>query len=140
MKELLEKKDLESLVLKSQKELVNYFLEEENEISTLKKQEQEISNKRKFKETRLEDMKSQLKEIFIKNNLEKITTESGTISLRQNPISVVVDNIDDVPAEYKIEKITVSVDKKKIAEHFKETGELIKGVSIETNNTSLQIK
>lgn len=140
MEEILNKKDLELLVINSHNELVNMFLEEENEISNLKKQEMEISNKRKFKEKRLEDYKAQLQDIFKENGIEKIQTEAGTISVRLNPISVVVDNIEEVPQEFIVEKVTKSVDKKKVADYFKETGEVIKGLTIQTDNTSLQIK
>lgn len=140
MEELLNKKDLELLVINSHNELVNMFLQEENEISNLKKQEMEISNKRKFKEKRLEDYKTQLQDIFKENGIEKIQTETGTISVRLNPISVVVDNIEEVPQEFIVEKVTKSVDKKKVADYFKETGEVIKGLTIQTDNTSLQIK
>lgn len=140
MEEILNKKDLELLVINSHNELVNMFLEEENEISNLKKQEMEISNKRKFKEKRLENYKTQLQDIFKENGIEKIQTEAGTISVRLNPISVVVDNIEEVPQEFIVEKVTKSVDKKKVADYFKETGEVIKGLTIQTDNTSLQIK
>ena len=48
--------------------------------------------------------------------------------------------IEKVPNEYKIIKTTVSVDKKKITDNFKATGEVIDGIKLNLTNTSLQVK
>ena len=74
------------------------------------------------------------------NGILKIETELGTLSTAKSPISVEVVNESIIPDEYKTEIITTKVDKKKIADNFKATGELIEGVIIHTDNTSLRIK
>lgn len=132
--------DVKELVLKKQFDLVNTILAKEQEITTLKAEEQKISNKRKFAETQLDKFKEEVKKVLEANGIEKIETEAGKISVRQNPISIDVVDIEKVPDEYKSTKITVTVDKKKITDNFKATGELVEGVVINTQNTSLQVK
>lgn len=94
----------------------------------------------------------------------EITTGIGSLKIKKNPVSVEVLNIDDVPELYKTTTVTVKVDsrlkdgllenlqgyenvtvseaaiKNEIKDHFKETGELIPGVMIETTKTRLEIK
>ena len=45
-----------------------------------------------------------------------------------------------MPSEFKQETITIKIDKKAIANNFKQTGEIPSGVTIYTNNMSLRIK
>ena len=72
--------------------------------------------------------------------LEKISTDLGVISIAKSPISVEILDEQQIPDEYKEVVTTIKVDKKKIADNFKETGEIIDGVNIITNNTNLRIK
>ena len=62
------------------------------------------------------------------------------MSIAKNPISVEIVNEDEIPSEYKQEVVTTKVDKKAIADNFRDTGEIIPGVNINTQNTSLRIK
>ena len=132
--------DVKELVLKKQVDLVNTILSKEQEITELKAEEQKISNKRKYLENQLNNFKEEVKSILEENGIEKLETEVGKISIRQNPISVEVEDIEKVPNEYKIIKTTVSVDKKKITDNFKATGEVIDGIKLNLTNTSLQVK
>ena len=61
---------------------------------------------------------------------ERIDTARFTIAIRQNPPAVEVVDEDLVPADFKREVITVSVDKRAILEHFKAEGEIVPGVEI----------
>lgn len=140
MEELIKIDDIKELVLKKHIDLINTILSKENEISELKAEEQKISAKRKFIESQLNNFKENVKNVLEENGVEKIETEVGKILVRKNPISIEVEDIEKVPDEYKVVKTVVSVDKKKITENFKETGELIDGVKINTENTSLQVK
>ena len=128
------------LVLKKQTDLINMILKKENEISELKVAEQKMSTQRKYMENQLSNFKEKVKGILEENGIEKIETEVGKIQVRLNPISVEVEDIEKVPDEYKTIKIVVNVDKKKVADNFKETGELIDGVKINLGNTRLEIK
>lgn len=132
--------DVKELVFKKQVDLVNTILSKEQEITELKAEEQRISNKRKYLESQLNNFKEEVKSVLEENGIEKLETEVGKISIRQNPISVEVVDIEKVPNEYKIVKTTVSVDKKKITDNFKTTGEVIDGIKLNLTNTSLQVK
>lgn len=132
--------NVNELVLYKQVDLVNTILKNEEEIFELKAEEQKISNKRKFLESKLNIFKEEVKSVLEENGIEKLETEIGKISIRQNPISVDVEDIEKVPNEYKIIKTTVSVDKKKIIDNFKATGEVIDGIKLNLTNTSLQVK
>lgn len=140
MEDLMEVENINELVFKQQANLVNTILEKENEITRLKKEEQSLSAKRKFEESRLEKFKEKIKNILEENGIDKFETEVGTLQVRKNPISIEVEDIEKVPDEYKVVKTTVSVDKKKVTDNFKATGELIEGLKINTENTSLQVK
>ena len=74
------------------------------------------------------------------NGINKIETDLGTLSIARSPISIEIVNEEEIPDEYKEVIFTTKVDKKKIAEAFKSTGELIEGVEIHTDNTNLRIK
>lgn len=121
-------------------DLINFIRSKEQEIYELKKEENNINTKRKYIEKRLEDFKEILKDILNENGIDNIKTEIGSISVRKNPISVEIIDENLIPKEYKKEITTIKIDKKAIAENFKNTGELIDGVKINTENTSLNIK
>ena len=61
-----------------------------------------------------------------------------SIKVRDNPMSVVVQDEDAVPSEYKREKITITVDKTGIKKAFKD-GVKVQGVEI-VNSQRLEIK
>ena len=74
------------------------------------------------------------------NGFTKIETELGTLSIAKSPTSVEIVNEDEVPNEFKQEVVTIKIDKTKIKNNFKETGEIPTGVNIITTNTNLRIK
>ena len=106
----------------------------------MKNEEKRISEQRKALENRLVNFKEYVKECMEKNGFTKIETTLGTLTIAKNPISVEIINEDEVPSEYKQEVVTTKVDKKAISDNFKATGEIIPGVKINTQNTSLRIK
>lgn len=100
---------------------------------------------------RLTDMKKALEEKhdrfkeYVKSNMEqlglkKIDTELGSLSITKNPVSVEIISVADVPSEYKQEVVTTKIDKRAIAQWYKDTGEVPQGCSIIDNKTSLRIK
>ena len=82
---------------------------------------------------------------YVKSNMEilgieKIETPVGKVNIAKNPISVDVLDESLIPEEYKEIVTTTKINKKAIADNFKTTGEIIEGVKINSNNTSLRIK
>ena len=106
----------------------------------MKNEEKRISEKRKMLENRVIKFKEYVKECMEKNGITKIETGLGNLTIAKNPISVEIVNEEEIPSEYKTEIVAVKVDKTKIKNNFKETGEIPNGVNIVTNNTSLRIK
>ena len=138
-KKEIEKELLELLEQKSQN-IIGYTKNLELTIEAMKTEEKRIAEQRKILENRLENFKTYVKECMEQNGFPKIRTTLGTISVVKNPISVEIINEDEVPDEFKTIITTTKIDKTKIKDNFKETGEIPDGVKINTENTRLQIK
>lgn len=130
-----------TLLLQSKSQnIIGYTKNVELTIEAMKTEEKRISEQRKALENRLVNFKEYVKECMEKNGFTKIETTLGTLSIAKNPISVEIVNEDEVPNEYKKEVVTTKIDKKAIADNFKVTGEIVAGVKMNTQNTSLRIK
>ena len=139
LKDQLEKELTELLQQKSQN-IIGYTKNIELTIEAMKTEEKRISEQRKVLENKLDNFKQYVKECMEQNGLKKIETSLGTISIAKNPISVEIENEEEVPNEFKTIITTTKIDKTKIKDNFKQTGEIPEGVKINTENTRLQIK
>lgn len=120
--------------------IIAYVIDSESLLERIKAEEKRLADIRKIGEAKLEKFKKYVKENMEALELQKIQTELGTLSIAKNPISVDVIEEDKLPEEFKQEVVTVKFDKKAIAQHFKETGEVPAGCIIYTDKTSLRIK
>lgn len=134
------KEELTLLLQQKSQGVIGYVRNIEAVIEAKKNNEKILSESRKADERRLENFKRYVKECMENNGITKIETGLGNLSIAKSPISVEITNEDEIPAEFKQEIRTMKVDKKAIADNFKATGELINGVIIHTDNTSLRIK
>ena len=134
------KEELTLLLQQKSQNIIGYSKNLELTIEAMKNEEKRISEQRKVLENRVLKYKKYVKECMEKNGITKIETTLGTISIAKNPISVEIVNEDEIPSEYKQDVVTTKVDKKAIADNFRDTGEIIPGVNINTQNTSLRIK
>ena len=132
--------ELTILLQQKSKNIIGYSRNMELTIEAMKNEEKRIAERRKSLENRLSKLKEYVKGCMEQNGITKLETEIGTLSIAKNPISVEVINEDEIPNEYKQEIITTKIDKKAISDNFKATGEIIPGVKINTQNTSLRIK
>lgn len=139
LKEQLEKELTELLQQKSQN-IIGYTKNIELTIEAMKTEERRISEQRKALENKLDNFKQYVKECMEQNGIKKIETGLGIISIAKNPISIEIENEEEVPDEFKTVITTTKIDKTKIKDNFKETGEIPVGVRINTENTRLQIK
>ena len=115
----------------------------QNEMALLDGIDAEIKRLQEYKKATQNKVKRYIE--YVKSNMEllgidKIETALGKISIAKSPISVEVVDVDKIPNQYKIIVSDIKVDKQKIKDDFKNTGELIDGVNIITNNTNLRIK
>ena len=120
--------------------IIAYIVDSESLLERIKLEEERLANLRKVGENKLARFKEYVQENMKTLGIEKIPTELGTMSINKNPMSVEILDERLVPNEFKKEKITTSIDKTAIKNHFLATGELIDGVKIVNDKTSLRIK
>lgn len=132
--------ELTVLLQQKSQNIIGYTKNIELTISAMKEEEKRISDNRKSLENKLINFKKYVKECMERNNITKIETALGTLSISKSPTSVEIVNEDEIPSKFKQEVVTVKIDKAKIKNYFKETGEIPEGTNIITSNTSLRIK
>ncbi len=139
LKEELEK-ELTTLLHEKSQNIIGYMRNIELTIDAMKTEEKRISEQRKALENKIENFKSYVKECMESNGFQKIDTGLGSLTIAKNPMSVEIENEDEIPSEFKQEIVTTKIDKNAIKKHIKETGEIIPGVIIVDDKTSLRIK
>lgn len=139
LKEELER-ELTTLLHEKSQNTIGYIRNIELTIEAMKTEEKRFSEKRKALENKLERFITYVKECMESNGFSKIDTGLGSLTIAKNPMSVEIENEDEIPSEFKQEVVTVKIDKTAIKNHFKETGEVIPGIKIVDDKTSLRIK
>ena len=139
LKEEIEK-ELTTLLHEKSQNIIGYMRNIELTIDAMKTEEKRISEQRKALENKIENFKSYVKECMESNGFQKIDTGLGSLTIAKNPMSVEIENEDEIPSEFKQEIVTTKIDKNAIKKHIKETGEIIPGVIIVDDKTSLRIK
>ena len=99
-----------------------------------------IQNYKKMLQNRQDRFNSYLLENMNALSIKKIETPVGSVTVAKSPLSVEITDESKVPEKYKTQVITTKIDKTKIKNDFKETGEVIEGVQYNTNNTHLLFK
>ena len=132
--------ELTMLLQQKSQNIIGYTKNIELTIEAMKEEENRIPSNRKALENKLTRFKQYVKECMENNGITKIETGLGTLSIAKSPASVEIINEEAIPSEFKQEIVTIKVDKTKIKNNFKETGEIPDGVNIITTNTSLRIK
>ena len=132
--------ELTILLQQKSQNIIGYTKNIELTINAMKEEEDRIASNRKTLENKLARFKQYVKECMENNGITKIETGLGTLSIAKSPVSVEIVNEEAIPSDFKQEIVTVKVDKTKIKENFKETGEIPDGVNIITTNTNLRIK
>lgn len=120
--------------------IIGYVKNSEYLLDSIKAEEKRLADMRKMGENKLDKFKQYVKENMERLGLDKIPTELGSLAIAKNPMSVEIENEDEIPSEFKQEVVTVKIDKTAIKNHFKETGEIVSGTRIVDNKTSLRIK
>lgn len=139
LKEKLEK-ELTLLLQEKSQNTIGYIRNIELTIEAMKNEENRISEQRRILENKITRFKEYVKECMENNGIQKIETGIGTLSIAKNPISIEIENEDEISNEFKQEITTIKIDKTAIKKYFKETGEIPAGVKVNTQNTSLRIK
>ena len=120
--------------------IIGYTQNKEALLDAIDIQIKRLQDMKKSEQNSLDKFKQYVKENMEKLGIEKIQTELGILSIAKNPMSVEIENENEIPNEFKQEVITTKIDKTAIKNHYKETGEIIPGAIIIDNKTSLRIK
>ena len=132
--------ELEQELLHKSSNIIAYIKNGESLINAIKDEEVRLEEMRKTGERKLEKFKSYVLDNMNRLGIIEIPTELGSLKVVKNPISVEIENENEILDEFKREVTTIKIDKTAIKEHFKETGEIISGARVITNKTSLRIK
>ena len=120
--------------------IIGYTQNEEAFIEAVDFQIKRLQDLKKARQNKLEKFKQYVKENMDMLGITKMDTELGTLSIAKNPMSVEIENEEEIPKEFKQQVITTKIDKTAIKNHFKATGEIIPGVKIIDDKTRLNIK
>lgn len=120
--------------------IIGYIKNSEYLLDSIKTEEKRLAEMRKMGEAKLDKFKQYVKENMEKLDVKEIPTELGKMSIAKNPISIEIENEEEIPNEFKLEVVTTKIDKTAIKNHFKETGEIVSGIKVIDNKTSLRIK
>lgn len=120
--------------------IIGYIKNSEYLLDSIKAEKKRLDDMEKLGNRKLDRFKQYVLENMEKLGIKEIPTELGKMSVARNPMSVEIDNEDEVPEQFKQVVVTTKVDKTAIKNHFKETGEVIAGVTIVDDKVSLRIK
>lgn len=120
--------------------IVGYVKNENVLIDVIDIEIKRLQDMKKAKQNGLDNFKKYVKENMEKLGLSKVETEIGTLSIAKSPISVEIVDEDKIPNKFKKIIQETKVDKTAIKDYFKETGEIVQGVNILTENTNLRVK
>ena len=120
--------------------IIGYIQNNEALIDAVDTQIKRLQELKKAESNSIDKFKQYVKENMEKLGIQKLETEIGKMSITKNPLSIEIQNEDEIPAEFKQEVVTTKIDKTAIKNYFKETGEIVPGVRIISVKTSLRIK
>lgn len=102
-------------------------LEAERDI--FKKEAVRLSEKSRSLDNKVTSLKHYLQDSLEVAGVDKVKGELFTVSVQNNPISLNVNSIDHIPAEFKRTPEPV-VNKRELLKYIKETGEIFEGVEV----------
>ena len=117
--------------------VVRFIRNLESEANAIKEEEKRLSEMRKNREKQVENLKQYLFDFAKVADGQRIKGSIFTVSIKKNPASVVVDNLEAIPEEYKRVKTVIEADKTLLKKVLKD-GE-VAGVHLEQKE-SLNIK
>ena len=102
----------------------------------MKALEEHYKKSRKVLENQMEFWKNIIKECMITLGEKKIITDTGSITIKNNPKSVKIIDENLVPEEFKTEEISIKIDKKALKQRIEE-GEEFEGITLEQSQSIL---
>lgn len=99
------------------------------DIDALEQEEKRLYDRRTALKNRVDRLKTAIQNAMELTGVKKLKTSIGNWSIQKNPPSVFAVDVEKVPARFLIEQ-PPKVDRRAILEEFKQTGELLDGVTI----------
>lgn len=120
--------------------IARFIINLESDATEIEIEELRLSARKKRLKNKAEWLKSYLMKQMLDTDIEEIKAGHLNIALKQNSLSVQINNELAIPQEYfKIIPETRQPDKIKILKTFKENGEILPGIEI-VKNMRLEIK
>ena len=104
----------------------------------IRNEEKRLAQRRRVQQNNYDRMRETLLDQMKLLELDRVKTDKYTVSVRQNPVKVVVSDESNIPKDFFIEQ-RPKVDRKKLKEHLESTGEKLEGVELRQEE-SLQIR
>jgi hypothetical protein len=138
------KDELAKITGEFKKKAVNvakYWMELNADIDSIDTEIQRLQVHRKSICSKEDAIKSYLMENMITAGIDKIDDPIIKLSIRVNPPSCEVENLELLPKEFKkLIPEAYQADRIAIIKHFKDSGEILPGVKIVSDNKRLEIK
>ena len=117
--------------------VVRFIRNLESEANAIKEEEKRLAEMRKKREKQVENLKQYLFDFTKVADGQKIKGRIFTVSIKKNPASVVIDDLEAIPEEYKRVKTVVEANKTLLKKVLKENE--VAGAHLEQKE-SLNIK
>lgn len=131
---------LEALLVEKSGSVIQFIQNLSGNITALKAEEQRLKEVREYLENKQEKFEEYVLKCMDKINAKEIMTNSGILKVRNNPLSVIIEDEDKIPNKYKKQVIETKIDKNAIKADFKDTGEMLEGVRYIQDKKTLNIK
>lgn len=118
--------------------LTRIILEANATATAIKQEEERLAKRRQSLDNTAKWIKQYMLTEMTKCNILKVKRELFTVTVQANPISCEVVDPHAIPEEYN--KVFVEPDKQAIISHFKDTGEVVPGVSMITDKKHIVIR
>lgn len=132
--------ELEKELMNKSSNIIAYIKNAESLIKAVEDEEIRLKEMKELGKKKLEKFKTYVLDNMNRLGLVDIQTSLGSLKVAKNPMSIEIENEDEVPSEFKKEVVKTTIDKTAIKNHFKETGEIVAGTRVITEKTSLRIK
>ena len=141
--ELTEELELALLINKEQLQVKSagyafVIKDKQAENDYIDKEIERLTNLKKVRVNAIERLKTSIKQAMELYDIEKIESNTITITLAKSPASVLIENEDLIPKKYLQKETVTKVLKKEISNDLK-AGLKIKGASLVTDNKNLRI-
>ena len=104
----------------------------------IRNEEKRLAQRRRVQQNNYDRMRETLLDQMKLLEMDRVKTDKYTVSVRKNPVKVVVSDESNIPKDFFVEQ-RPKVDRKKLKEHLESSGEHLDGVEL-TQEESLQIR